>query len=76
MDSVKIYFIPLALLFSSLIIGASFVYNSDRDKYEISTSPLGVFRLDKSTGKIDYCNTRLIDNMKQWLVDCSGTYTP
>jgi hypothetical protein len=73
----KSYSLALSLLLGSIIIGASFIYSSKhKDEYDFSTSPLGVYRLDKSTGKIDYCQTKLIDNMEFWVVDCSGKYAP
>ena len=75
-SSSKNYLVSIALLLSSLIIGASFIYSSTKNKYEISTSPLGVYRMDKSSGKIDYCQASLTDKMEHWVVDCSGAYIP
>lgn len=69
----KNYVIALALLIGSLIIGGSIIYSS-KDKYEISTSPLGVYRLDKVSGKIDYCDTSLNFDTQLWFVDCSGKH--
>ena len=72
----KNYAITVALLLSSSIIGSSYIISSMINKYEISTSPIGVYRLDKATGKIDYCHTSLSDNRELWVVDCSGKYIP
>lgn len=70
------YSIPIALILGSLIIGASNHYSNKINKYEISTSPLGVYRLDKISGKVDYCQTKLDDDEENWIVDCSGKYIP
>ena len=72
----KNYSVTVALIISSSIIGASYIISSLINKYEISTSSIGVYRLDKSTGKIDYCLTSLSDNRELWVVDCSGKYIP
>lgn len=76
MEAIKTHSISLALLLSSLIIGASFIYSATKNKYEFSSSPLGVYRLDKLSGKIDYCQTKPTDNSSHWVVDCSGAYNP
>ena len=63
--------ISISLVVSAIIIGSALVYSSrNTDAYQLSTSPLGVYRMNKITGEIKYCDTVKDENGELWIVDC------
>lgn len=63
--------IPKSIVIGAAIIAAAIVFHASQNKYQIDSA----FRLDKATGKVDYCLAQReagANGNYRMVVNCSG----